>query len=285
MAKKVLQGVQTRKPDLDAFDQQITYLNSVKNEISDMHTIEDIGWLKINAAPFIKTLQITVNQWIDTYTSFLMDNTIKEINNIQQFIQDVTEGIEVLPTSTNTEREKELLKRVMYHLRDVKMIQQITLDEFEPLKQNIALLKRKQIPMDQDYLVKLENCKTALTEVSERALRDVKEAILPLQTQEAGNIKDRLRKFSITVAEYRLEFQNNCPYHIQQSSNEIIAKSYATIETYLKKTIDLETEASQLNDLETLFDLQKSSYKQLKDCRNELFQIKQMWDLISLVDF
>lgn len=60
--------------------------------------------------------------------------------------------------------------------------------------------------MDTDYLVKLENCKTALTEVSERALRDVKEAILPLQTQEAGNIKDRLRKFAITVGEYRMEF-------------------------------------------------------------------------------
>lgn len=72
-----------------------------------------------------------------------MDNTVKEIQNIEKFISDVTEGIEVLPTSTKTEREKDLLKTVMYHLRDVKMIQQRTLDEIEPMKQNIALLKRK----------------------------------------------------------------------------------------------------------------------------------------------
>jgi dynein heavy chain len=28
-----------------------------------------------------------------------------------------------------------------------------------------------------------------------------------------------------------------------------------------------------------------SSYKQLKDCRHELVNLKYMWDLISLIDF
>jgi len=31
--------------------------------------------------------------------------------------------------------------------------------------------------------------------------------------------------------------------------------------------------------------MQKSSYKALKDCRNDLQNLKQMWDLISLIDF
>lgn len=31
--------------------------------------------------------------------------------------------------------------------------------------------------------------------------------------------------------------------------------------------------------------MQKTTYKQLKDCRNELVLLKQMWDLISLIDF
>ena len=46
----------------------------------------------------------------------------------------------------------------------------------------------------------------------------------------------------------------------------------------------MEEEAKQLNNMETLFDLQKTSYKQLKDCKNELVQLKYMWDLVSLVD-
>jgi dynein heavy chain len=31
--------------------------------------------------------------------------------------------------------------------------------------------------------------------------------------------------------------------------------------------------------------MQKSSYKQLRDCKSELVLLKQMWDLISLIDY
>lgn len=71
--------------------------------------------------------------------------------------------------------------QVMTHLRDVKMIKDRTLEEIEPMKQTIMLLKKHQVRMDDDFLVKLENSKTALIEVSEKALGPVKEAILPLQ--------------------------------------------------------------------------------------------------------
>jgi dynein heavy chain len=48
---------------------------------------------------------------------------------------------------------------------------------------------------------------------------------------------------------------------------------------------EVEDEARELNNLETLFDMQKSTYKQLKDCSNELVSLKQMWDLIALIDY
>jgi hypothetical protein len=79
MAAKILSSVKTRKPSLEAFDERITFLNSIKNDIAGMKTVIDIGWLRVHATPFIKQLQNTVTQWIDCYTSFLMDNTIIEI--------------------------------------------------------------------------------------------------------------------------------------------------------------------------------------------------------------
>lgn len=36
--------------------------------------------------------------------------------------------------------------------------------------------------------------------------------------------------------------------------------------------------------LESLFDLQRTTYKEIKDCKNELVSLKQMWDLIGLID-
>ena len=73
-----------------------------------------------------------------------------------------------------------------------------------------------------------------------QALGPVKETILPLQTKEASNIKTRLIKFEIKVGEFRLDFQNNLPYNIQDCSEEIINKSYTKIEDYLIKTCALE---------------------------------------------
>lgn len=102
MAEKILVGVSTKKPGLEAFDEKITFLNSIKNDIADMKTSVDIGWLKVNATPLIKELQNTVTQWIDRYTSFLMDNTVREVCNIEEFIRDVADGIKVLPESAET---------------------------------------------------------------------------------------------------------------------------------------------------------------------------------------
>jgi hypothetical protein len=65
--------------------------------------------------------------------------------------------------------------RVMTHLRDVKMITERTLGEIEPMKQVVLLLKKHALKMDEDFLVKLENSKTGLLEVSEKALGPVKE--------------------------------------------------------------------------------------------------------------
>jgi hypothetical protein len=99
-----------------------------------MKTVEDIGWLRVHATPLIKELQNTVTQWIDCYTSFLMDNTIAEIKNIQHFIDDVAVGIKVIPESAESTKEKQLLMKVMEHIRDVKMIRDRTFNEIEPMK-------------------------------------------------------------------------------------------------------------------------------------------------------
>ena len=57
-----------------------------------------------------------------------------------------------------------------------------------------------------------------------------------------------------------------------------------TLAEYYDRTNELDEEAKSLNNLETLFDIQKSTYKQLRDCKQELQSLKYMWDLISLID-
>jgi hypothetical protein len=106
------------------FDQKLTFLYRIKNEINEMKPSIDISWLRVNATPLIKELQQIIKDWIEAYQNFLLNNTVREIDNINNFVETVREGIKVLPEESriHMQSEKDLLMRVMTHLRDVKMI-------------------------------------------------------------------------------------------------------------------------------------------------------------------
>lgn len=284
MADKILTGVQVKKPSLDKFDEKITYLTTIKNKINDLTTTNDIGWLKVNSKPLKEALRNIINSWIKKYTNFLLDNTLMEIENIRKFISDVSFGIKEVPEQAETKAEKDLLMTVMTHLSDVKMIKDHTLNEVEPMKQSVLLLKKHGVEMEEDLIIDLENQKTKLTEVSETALGPVKEKILPLQNYEANNIKNDLDKFKVQIDDFRADFRKNCPYNVEEANAESIDESYQKITKYYEGMVDFEEEAKSFNKLETLFELQKSNYKELKDCRNELLSLKYMWDLVGVIE-
>jgi len=175
---------------------------------------------------------------------------------------------------------------VMTHLRDVKMITENTLARVEPMKACILLLKKHGVAMkpEDDFLVILENSKTQLIDVAEKALGPIKGKILPIMTKESENIKSEVRGFKLQVDDFRQEFRSNCPYHVTDSSPEIIQASYEKIEEYYKKTMEKITESERLRNLETLFGLAETKFKMLADCKADLVNLKKNWDLISLID-
>lgn len=283
MADKILDGIIVKKPTLDKFDDKITYLTGIKGKIQDMNNSTAKGWLKINSQPLKTALGDIINSWISRYTEFLLKNTTTEITNITSFVEEVSDGIKEVPEKAETQEEKDTLMKVMTHLRDVKMIKDHALKEIAPMKETVQLLKKHGVHPEEDLLIKIENSKTSLNDVSEKALGPVKEQILPLQMQEGTNISSQLKKFGVKVVDFRTEFMQKCPYHIKDTSDEIIDQAYKTISEFYNRTIELEDEARRYNNLETLFEMQKSGYTELKVCKNELKSLKYMWDLIQLV--
>ena len=157
--------------------------------------MSDIGWIRADCKPLIKDVQALINSWIDRFTLFLLNNTMYRLNNMVDFINKVKTGIKTLPVKNDNARDKKLLTEVMTHLRDVNQIKEKTLGLIGPMRDTVALLKKHAVPMQQDYFVLLENSKTDLIETADKALGPTKEAILPLQSKEANNVKDRRRKF------------------------------------------------------------------------------------------
>jgi len=54
IALKILKEAKTKNPGLETFDEKIALFTIIKNEISEMKPIVDIGWLKVNLTPLIK---------------------------------------------------------------------------------------------------------------------------------------------------------------------------------------------------------------------------------------
>ena len=83
--------------------------------------------------------------------------------------------------------------KVMTHLRDMKA-KEPTLNEVDPLKEAVNLVKKHGVHMEEDLIVKIENLMTALEDTAERA-QVAREKIVLVQAQEIKNIKQDLMKF------------------------------------------------------------------------------------------
>lgn len=278
MVRKIFNGVATRQPSLQQFDEQINHLVEIKEKIKQMQESNSVGWLKVDSLPIKEKLTQTIQFWIEKYTGFLLTNFKQKLKNIETWTNDVKEGTAVLPTKEiekfkRSETEKRKLIVVMTHLRDVKQIREGTMKQFPSMKETYLTLKKHadQFAMDNvDFNVKLETAKVTLTEVADRAMRQVKESILPLQKMEGDNVKERREKFLLEVKNFRFEFVNNVPRDTQQSSPEIINNAYLKISEYYVKLKEIEKKRDHLQNEETLFDLERSFYKELRDCYKEL---------------
>ena len=78
--------------------------NTARILINDKNLLGEGG--ARNAPKVLTKLQTIINAWIDRFTSFLYDNTTKQMNNIQGFVSEVQSGIKVLPKDLNTDRDK-----------------------------------------------------------------------------------------------------------------------------------------------------------------------------------
>lgn len=130
------------------------------------------------------------------------------------------------------------------------------------LKDMVAKLKKHNIVVQEkgaeEPLQAIDNANTAFKEMVNDVFK-VKSEIIPLQAKEAVVIKKNLDNFLIKINDFRKDFLANLPFdYTDNMSNDEISAQYKTIDLYYKKTCDMEKEAQDYNNLERLFELQRS---------------------------
>lgn len=107
---------------------------------------------------------------------------------------------------------------------------------------------------------------------------------MPLQKSEGENVKREKEIFFERVIGFKVEFGDKVPKAVVNTSPEAINEAYGKISSYYDRLKEIEKERDELANKETLFDLDRSIYKELKECNVDLINLKKMWDLIALID-
>uniref|UniRef100_H3HCG5 AAA+ ATPase domain-containing protein n=1 Tax=Phytophthora ramorum TaxID=164328 RepID=H3HCG5_PHYRM len=266
--------------NLEKFNTEITKYEQVASEIENLTTPTDIGWLRVNSQP-IKTAMLTwVSKWVYQYTTYLHQHVVNKLSGLHEFMETVIKGLEEQVADKN----KDALKRVMTHIRDVRKQMDATNALFDPLREAVHLLKLHGINVEdtkigdhavQDYL---EAAPMQWEAIVNKTFKK-KEEIMPLQMAEVESIKEELESFFLDMRKFRNEFRTTAPFSFQGTPND----AYAQMNSFASALHKKMQMAREFNELEELFELQVSKYQETTDTLYELQQLKKCWDLKDLV--
>jgi dynein heavy chain len=267
-------------PALDVFDTQIAKYEEMKHELANMKTPVDIHWLRINAQPVKIALVGYARQWEEKYSEFVKTFTEKRITALIDFIEKLKIGLGP-PSPVDEPNNERLLYDTMKNVADVKLAQEAVKRLFMPIRDLCQLLKKHHIA--HEGLAELETAPAKWEEVIRIAWAE-KEKILPLQNKEMLKIRDKIERFQDEVSSFRTDFLQNCPFSHELAADGDFDKVYTSLDDYYHKVEEIRAKACDYNDLEILFDMAVSNYRALKDCTDDLVQLKNLWDGVVLVN-
>uniref|UniRef100_A0A803WAA3 Dynein axonemal heavy chain 17 n=1 Tax=Ficedula albicollis TaxID=59894 RepID=A0A803WAA3_FICAL len=213
------------------------------------------GWLQSDCRPFKKAL-------LDAIKGHSEHHCPLSLQEVQDFIQESTAGL----SKPLEEGDYEGLVEVMAHLAKVRERQEATDVMFEPLKETVALLKTYGDKMPDEIHLQLQKLPEQWDNNKKLCLR-VAESAAPLQAAEAAVLRDKCQDFEVKQLAFRETFLSRAPF------------SYADTDI-----LALEEEMAALATSAALFEVSVPEYKQLKMCRKELRLLKDLWDMVTLVN-
>jgi hypothetical protein len=98
------------------------------------------------------------------------------MDNMTKFIDVVATGIAI---EEDDEISKTQLMKIMTHISDVRIIQDIADNMFLPLRDQVSTMKKHQVEMQADIMNKVEDLKTRWEDLKLK-VNNVKAIILPI---------------------------------------------------------------------------------------------------------
>ena len=78
--------------DLHMFGERIKSFLEIQVEVSEIKTVHDIDFLKVNAQPIKQAISTWVTKWLYVHTQYLQNYVGERLNDIFSLLQDVNNG-------------------------------------------------------------------------------------------------------------------------------------------------------------------------------------------------
>ncbi|KAM9371423.1 dynein axonemal heavy chain 9-like [Phaethornis superciliosus] len=267
-------GVPETPPSLQQFREQIDSYEKIYEEVNGIEPISVFqSWVKVDARPFKASLLNIIKRWSLMFKQHLVDHVTHSLADLDEFIKTADKGL-----SKKVEKgDYDGLVEIMGHLLAVKERQSATDAMFEPLKQTIQLLKTYEQQLPEEVYEQLEELPEKWNNVKKLAIA-VKQHVAPLQADEMTALRKSCAAFDAEQQRFRERFQKEAPFRFDtENPYQLLDEKHIEIK-------QMESAMASIYESAGLFEVMVPDYKQLKQCRKELCLLKELWDMISLVN-
>ncbi|XP_028375908.1 LOW QUALITY PROTEIN: dynein heavy chain 17, axonemal [Phyllostomus discolor] len=261
-------------PTLAQFQQQIDSYEKLYEEVSRRESTKVFnGWLQCDCRPFKQALLNTIKRWSLMFKRHLSNHVVSSLDDLEAFMKVARAGL----TTPLKEGDYDGLVKMMGHLMKVKERQVATDTMFDPLKQTIELLKTYGEEMPEETYLKLQELPEQWTNTKKLALQ-VKQNVAPLQANEVNILRRRCQQFELKQHEFREKFRQEAPFTFSDPD------PYRSLNKQQKSIAAMEEVMEALCKSGSLFEVAVPDYKQLKACHREVRLLKELWDMIVMVN-
>ncbi|XP_014887254.1 dynein axonemal heavy chain 9 isoform X4 [Poecilia latipinna] len=267
-------GIHESTPTLDSFREQIDGYEKLYEEVQHLEVVHVFhGWMRVDGRRMKSALLNVIKKWSFMFKQHLIDHVTNSLFDLERFICVTEAGL----SQQVQEGDYRGLVEVMGHLLAVKERQTSTDTMFEPLQQTIALLKMYEQDLPEVVYKHLVELPEKWLNLKKRAVL-VKQQVAPLQAIEVVSLRRKCASFDVDQHAFRERFRSNGPFRFDSQ------KPYQMLNKFHQMIREHEKTMASLMESASLFEVTVSEYKQLRQCRREVGLLKELWDMITLVE-
>uniref|UniRef100_A0A8D0X9B8 Dynein axonemal heavy chain 9 n=1 Tax=Sus scrofa TaxID=9823 RepID=A0A8D0X9B8_PIG len=266
-------GIPENPPLLHQFKAQIDSYEKLHEDVCKLEPTKVFdGWMKIDVRPFKASLLNVIKKWSLTFKQHLVDYVTHSLADLEAFIKDSESGL----LKKVEKGDFKGLVEIMGHLMALKERQSSTDEMFEPLKQTIELLKTYDQELPETVFKQLEELPEKWSSIKKMAVT-VRQQVAPLQANEVTLLRQRCSAFDVEQQQFWERFRREAPFRFDSTDpHQMLDARHTEIQ-------QMESTMASISESASLFEVGVPDYKQLRQCRKEACQLKELWDTIGMV--